>query len=187
MFDLTIAFFFLLSAMIHPCIRSGWFNSFAGVVKRRFASYVKLNLTSGDKQQQQQQKEDASSTVDKRSSPNPASNYGTSASQLPVSSMIYPPSPHILSNDRRHHRSPDPPPRFESLISPPKCKFCSKRNIVNRKQQVQSRPITVSIKAKFTRIRSTVIRFTATDTKVFLYFHFPFNLTCEKLVHCRFY
>lgn len=95
--------------MIHPCIRSGWFNSFAGVVKRRFASYVKLNLTSGDKQQQ---KEDANGSHDKRSSPLNPTSYGTSGSQLPVSSMIYPPSPHILSIDRRHHRSPDPPPRF---------------------------------------------------------------------------
>lgn len=97
--------------MIHPCIRSGWFNSFAGVVKRRFASYVKLNLTSGDKQQEK----DTSSSNDRRLSPNP-NGYGTSGSQLPVSSMIYPPSPHILSNDRRHHRSPDPPPRFFFLF-----------------------------------------------------------------------
>lgn len=104
--------------MIHPCIRSGWFNSIAGVVKRRFASYVKLNLTSGDKQQDKDP--NGGATPDKRSSPNPT-HYGTSASQLPVSSMIYPPSPHMLSNDRRQHRSPDPPPRllkfiFESLF-----------------------------------------------------------------------
>lgn len=104
MFVLTIAFS-LLSAVIHPCIRSGWFNSFAGVVKRRFASYVKLNLTSGDKQQDKD-----TSLNDKRSSPI-ATGYGTSGSQLPVSSMIYPLSPHVLSIDRRH-RSPDPPPRF---------------------------------------------------------------------------
>ncbi|XP_037036933.1 dual specificity mitogen-activated protein kinase kinase hemipterous-like isoform X1 [Bradysia coprophila] len=117
----------------------GWFNSFAGVVKRRFASYVKLNLTSGDKQQQQQQQQqekEANSSADKRSSPNP-NTYGTSGSQLPVSSMIYPPSPHILSIDRRHHRSPDPPPRYNRGQSP----LVLRRNLLEYGQTSSGSPI----------------------------------------------
>ncbi|KAJ6636226.1 Dual specificity mitogen-activated protein kinase kinase hemipterous [Pseudolycoriella hygida] len=110
----------------------GWFNSIAGVVKRRFASYVKLNLTSGDKKQEK----DANSSSDKRSSQNPAS-YGTAGSQLPVSPMIYPQSPHILNSDRRHHRSPDPPPRFNRGQSP----LVLRRNLLEYGQSSSGSPL----------------------------------------------
>lgn len=81
--------------------RLGWFNSIAGVVKRRFASYVKLHLTPGDNK-------DNSSKERERFEKHA---IATGCSQLPVS-MIQPPSPHVLSGIDRRHRSPDPPPRL---------------------------------------------------------------------------
>lgn len=107
-------------------IRSGWFNSLAGVVKRRFASYVKLHLANGgsngggttapidgggsnnrfDKHHQR--------SVSASGVPTTAAPPQQYCSQLPVSKMA-PPSPHVLSGIDRRHRSPDPPPRFATI------------------------------------------------------------------------
>lgn len=114
-------------------IRSGWFNSLAGVVKRRFASYVKLHLAAGSNQ-------NSSSGRDKEHQHNHHHHHhhnhrerfdknhhrsssasgsvmdhgygsGTNTTQLPIMSKMHPPSPHVLSGIDRRHRSPDPPPR----------------------------------------------------------------------------
>lgn len=112
---------------------AGWFNSISDL-KRRVASFVKLNLTSsGEKrskekylqaqflQQQQQQQQSHFGFV---SGNGPSlNNFNGSNNPFvtpagPIPSTI-PPSgvTHVLSNDRRH-RSPDPPPRFNRGQSP---------------------------------------------------------------------
>lgn len=97
----------------------GWFNSIAGVVKRRFASYVKLHLNTNDKEKESRniEKERRGSANNERLSTNPflnssngsastsvAGNYGTTG-------IACPSSPRVLSGMDRRHRSPDPPPR----------------------------------------------------------------------------
>lgn len=107
---------------------TGWFTSIADL-KRRFASYVKVNLASGEKRpkdkhqhQQQQQFPTFGTTVGGNGATvAPMNHYGSpfgGASSSGIPSAI-PPSAaaHVLGNDRRH-RSPDPPPRFNRGQSP---------------------------------------------------------------------
>lgn len=118
--------FFLFFSGDPSLIRSGWFNSLAGVVKRRFASYVKLHLAAGsnhsstgrDKDHHHHHHRDRYDKNHHRSSSASGavmdhgygSNTSTNTTQLPISKM-HPPSPHVLSGIDRRHRSPDPPPR----------------------------------------------------------------------------
>ncbi|KAL1376240.1 hypothetical protein pipiens_004462 [Culex pipiens pipiens] len=121
---------------------TGWFTSIADLAKRRFASFVKLNLaTTGEKrpkdkhlqnqllqQQQQQQQMYHQQPSFPFGSGNgatvaPVNHYGSNpfgvaGSSTGIPSAI-PPSAaaHVLGNDRRH-RSPDPPPRFNRGQSP---------------------------------------------------------------------
>lgn len=122
---------------------TGWFTSIADLAKRRFASFVKLNLaTTGEKrpkdkhlqnqllQQQQQNQFQHPSYPTTYVGGNgatvaPVNHYGTTAGNpfggagsSGIPSAI-PPSAaaHVLGNDRRH-RSPDPPPRFNRGQSP---------------------------------------------------------------------
>lgn len=116
-------------------VYKGWFNSLAGVVKRRFASYVKLHLaaggegtSSGRERPRGSAGRDAVIKPHLRSasanaalpqyynSDAAALNLGGAvgeAATLTAASKIHAPSPHVLSGglDRRH-RSPDPPPRL---------------------------------------------------------------------------
>lgn len=103
-------------------IRSGWFNSLAGVVKRRFASYVKLHLATGSEASSNgsRERDRGADRFDKHYQVHHRSQSATSATahmaagsphaQLAMSKMA-PPSPHVLSGIDRRHRSPDPPPR----------------------------------------------------------------------------
>ncbi|XP_038116435.1 dual specificity mitogen-activated protein kinase kinase hemipterous isoform X1 [Culex quinquefasciatus] len=119
---------------------TGWFTSIADLAKRRFASFVKLNLaTTGEKrpkdkhlqnqllQQQQQQMYHQQPSFPFGSGNGatvaPVNHYGSNpfgvaGSSTGIPSAI-PPSAaaHVLGNDRRH-RSPDPPPRFNRGQSP---------------------------------------------------------------------
>ncbi|XP_058823837.1 dual specificity mitogen-activated protein kinase kinase hemipterous-like [Topomyia yanbarensis] len=119
---------------------TGWFNSIADLAKRRFASFVKLNLAAtGEKrpkdkhlqhhllQQQQQQQQlqhqqqypfGNGATVAPMNNFNASSTNPFAASVSGIPSGI-PPSAalHMLSSDRRH-RSPDPPPRYNRGQSP---------------------------------------------------------------------
>lgn len=125
---------------------TGWFTSIADLARRRFASFVKLNLaTTGEKRPkdkhlqnqllQQQQQQQQQNQFQHPSYPTtfiggngatvaPVNHYGTSsnpfggAGSSGIPSAI-PPSAaaHVLGNDRRH-RSPDPPPRFNRGQSP---------------------------------------------------------------------
>lgn len=123
---------------------TGWFTSIADLAKRRFASFVKLNLaTTGEKrpkdkhlqnqllQQQQQQLNQfqhpsypTTYVGGNGATVAPVNHYGSSsnpfggAGSSGIPSAI-PPSAaaHVLGNDRRH-RSPDPPPRFNRGQSP---------------------------------------------------------------------
>lgn len=107
----------------------GWFNSLAGIVKRRFASYVKSHLatTSGDGSKKNRDSSNFGHPMQ------PTSPYHfEKLCQAPTSSSM-PSSPHfgnrahidqhydkermaaqgprVFSNIDRRHRSPDPPPR----------------------------------------------------------------------------
>lgn len=114
---------------------TGWFTSITDLAKRRFASFVKLNLaTSGEPKrpkdkhlqnqllQQQQQQLHHQQQMFPFGSGNgatvaPVNHYGVSSNPFAAgSSSGFPPS-HMLGNDRRH-RSPDPPPRFNRGQSP---------------------------------------------------------------------
>ncbi|XP_059610293.1 dual specificity mitogen-activated protein kinase kinase hemipterous-like isoform X2 [Phlebotomus argentipes] len=89
-----------------------------GVVKRRFASYMKLHLASGERGE----KSRGRPTVN--SNPSTVYNTPTHTSNNPFLVQerapipIQPPSPHILSGVDRRHRSPDPPPRYNRGQSP---------------------------------------------------------------------
>lgn len=108
----------------------GWFNSLAGIVKRRFASYVKSHLatTSGDGSKKNRDSSNFGHPMQ------PTSPYHfEKLCQAPTSSSM-PSSPHfgnrahidqhydkermaaqgprVFSNIDRRHRSPDPPPRW---------------------------------------------------------------------------
>lgn len=113
--------------------QAGWFNSIADLAKRRFASFVKVNLASTSEkrpkdkhlqnqmlqQQQQQQLHQqypfTSGNGSVMSSMNNFNHTSTNPFVGPPSGIpsAIPPSAaaHVLGNDRRH-RSPDPPPRF---------------------------------------------------------------------------
>ncbi|XP_055381362.1 dual specificity mitogen-activated protein kinase kinase hemipterous-like [Condylostylus longicornis] len=125
-----------------PKEEAGWFNSFAGAVKRQFASYVKLHLTHGDKDSNNSCSNNSSSNnrinIDSKSIQNGnttqrmiiddrlsrsrcpqtsvsfTGNSGNSCSSSSNSS-IQPPNPHFIDN---RHRSPDPPPRYNRGQSP---------------------------------------------------------------------
>lgn len=122
---------------------TGWFNSIADLAKRRFASFVKVNLASstGEKrpkdkylqnqmhpQQSQQQHHHLQHqqypfTGGNGSVVAPMNNFTASTNPFvgPSSGIpsAIPPSAaaHVLGNDRRH-RSPDPPPRYNRGQSP---------------------------------------------------------------------
>ncbi|EAT45352.1 AAEL003359-PA, partial [Aedes aegypti] len=116
---------------------AGWFNSIADLAKRRFASFVKVNLASstGEKrpkdkhlqnhmlQMQQHQPPQYPFTGGNGSLVAPMNNYPASTNPFvgPSSGIpsAIPPSAaaHVLGNDRRH-RSPDPPPRYNRGQSP---------------------------------------------------------------------
>lgn len=119
-FNQSPIFFLSFSPGDPSFIRSGWFNSIAGVVKRRFASYVKLHLAAGatsdstngkDSLQQHRERYDKQRTAAASSGGGGGGDCATMPSQLPLSKM-QPPSPHVLSGIDRRHRSPDPPPRY---------------------------------------------------------------------------
>ncbi|XP_062558094.1 dual specificity mitogen-activated protein kinase kinase hemipterous-like isoform X4 [Armigeres subalbatus] len=114
---------------------AGWFNSIADLAKRRFASFVKVNLSSssGEKRpkekhphhQMLQPQQQYPFTGGNSSVVAPMSNFTASTNPFvgPSSGIpsAIPPSAaaHVLGNDRRH-RSPDPPPSFTSASpSPP--------------------------------------------------------------------
>lgn len=104
--------------VFHPCsLRSGWFNSIAGVVKRRFASYVKLHISANSENgngKEGNKDNNRDCLADKRQQMADAvapSLISSSPSHLPVLTKIQPPNPHVLSGIDRRHRSPDPPPR----------------------------------------------------------------------------
>ncbi|XP_053692768.1 dual specificity mitogen-activated protein kinase kinase hemipterous-like [Sabethes cyaneus] len=115
---------------------SGWFNSITDLAKRRFASFVKLNLaSSGEKRPkgkhlqntllQQQQQQQHPFVASNGATVAPMNNFGASSSNPFAASSAsgipsaIPPTVavHMLSSDRRH-RSPDPPPRFNRGQSP---------------------------------------------------------------------
>lgn len=108
----------------------GWFNSLAGIVKRRFASYVKSHLatSSGDGSKKDRDQPHYGHPM------HPTSPYHfEKLRQVAPTSSSMPSSPHfgnrahidhydkermaahsprVLSNMDRRHRSPDPPPRL---------------------------------------------------------------------------
>lgn len=92
---------------------TGWFNSIAGVVKRRFASYVKLHLSAGERETT---KDMSDVRLHENTRPGTSTNPFIKQSSIQQPSLIHPPSPHLLSD--RRHRSPDPPPRFNRGQSP---------------------------------------------------------------------
>lgn len=126
----------------------GWFNSLAGVVKRRFASYVKLHLATGTGEDgppsggrerlrnvDRNGVEVAKPHFRSASANAAVSQYGFNhkVSSRPsengaglngpdssgVPTKIQAPSPHVLGGGNdRRHRSPDPPPRFNRGQSP---------------------------------------------------------------------
>lgn len=109
----------------------GWFNSLAGIVKRRFASYVKSHLasTSGDGSKKDREQSHYGHPMQ----PTSPYHFDKLRQIAPTSSSSTPSSPHfghrshidqhyekerlaahsprILNNVDRRHRSPDPPPR----------------------------------------------------------------------------
>lgn len=99
---------YLCCAYIHGL---GWFNSFAGDVKRRFASYLKVNLSEERRlvneefncQAARQQNLPQSSFAPTNPFLDAADSYLVSPPQEPAVEK--------LKLDRRH-RSPDPPPRY---------------------------------------------------------------------------
>ncbi|GAB0092978.1 dual specificity mitogen-activated protein kinase kinase hemipterous [Sergentomyia squamirostris] len=94
---------------------TGWFNSIAGVVKRRFASYMKLHLASGDRGEKERGRISSNpSTV--HSTPTHSTNPFLVQERAPL--PMQPPSPHVLGGVDRRHRSPDPPPRYNRGQSP---------------------------------------------------------------------
>lgn len=117
-----------LAAPARPPNHSGWFNSFTGVVKRRFAKYVKSHLASGDKEPDavDQPKFYRLPFLDKyraekaaaASSATPPTASTTTILAPGNGSYIQAPSLHVLSGIDRRHRSPDPPPRFNRGQSP---------------------------------------------------------------------
>jgi mitogen-activated protein kinase kinase 7 len=100
-------------------VQTGWFNSFAGVVKRRFATYMKLHLApngdSKDKSKKDKDKEKVKSLatvspIHKNFKSNP---FAQSPSPLPSQlANSQPTSGSPLTGIDRRHRSPDPPPRL---------------------------------------------------------------------------
>lgn len=94
---LTIDYLFVI---YHP---KGWFNSLAGVVKRRFASYVKLHLANGS-DNKEKERDRLDSRGEKVSATLPESH-------IPVS-VMQPQRAHQLKKLDNRHRSPDPPPRY---------------------------------------------------------------------------
>ncbi|XP_055299890.1 dual specificity mitogen-activated protein kinase kinase hemipterous-like isoform X2 [Sitodiplosis mosellana] len=115
----------------------GWFNSLAGIVKRRFASYVKSHLatSSGDGSKKDREPPQYGHPLQ------PTSPYHfDKLRQVAPTSSSMPSSPHfgnrqhidqhyeqdrmaahsprVLNNFDRRHRSPDPPPRYNKGQSP---------------------------------------------------------------------
>lgn len=113
-------------------IQLGWFNSLAGIVKRRFASYVKSHLATSSSDGSKKNRD----TQNYGHPMQPTSPYHfEKLCQAPTSSSM-PSSPHFgnrsqidqhydkeritahspraLNNIDRRHRSPDPPPRYKS-------------------------------------------------------------------------
>lgn len=102
-----------ITSMTNSFTKTGWFNSIAGVVKRRFASYVKLHLSAGERETIKDTND--LSRLNENTRPGTSTNpFLKQTIQQP--SLIHPPSPHLLSD--RRHRSPDPPPRFNRGQSP---------------------------------------------------------------------
>lgn len=85
----------------------GWFNSFAGDVKKRFASYLKVNLS----EERRIRTEEFSYQTNHQ---NPQPSFAPTNPFLDEQDSCLVPPDHAadkLKLDRRH-RSPDPPPRF---------------------------------------------------------------------------
>lgn len=102
----------------------GWFNSIAGVVKRRFASYVKLHLNPSDKEKEsrtlERNRRDTTTNGD-RLITNPflngtVANSSAASNQTGTAGIVCPSSPRLLSGIDRRHRSPDPPPRYVFIL-----------------------------------------------------------------------
>lgn len=106
----------------------GWFNSLAGIVKRRFASYVKSHLatSSGDGSKKDREPPphyghplqptspyhfEKLRQIAPTSSSMPSSPHFGHRSQHYEKDRMAAHSPRILNNIDRRHRSPDPPPR----------------------------------------------------------------------------
>lgn len=110
----------------------GWFNSLAGIVKRRFASYVKSHLatSSGDSSKKDRDhyghplQPTSPYHFDKlrqgapTSSSTPSSPHFGNRSQFDhyEKERMAAHSPRVLNNVDRRHRSPDPPPRLVSFF-----------------------------------------------------------------------
>lgn len=118
-----------ISLKIGPNHSLGWFNSLAGIVKRRFASYVKSHLAtaSGDTSKKDRD------LYGHPMQPTSPYHFEKLRQGMPTSSLSTPSSPHfgnrsqfdhyekermaahsprVLNNVDRRHRSPDPPPRL---------------------------------------------------------------------------
>lgn len=99
---------YLCCAYIHGL---GWFNSFAGDVKRRFASYLKVNLSE---ERRLVNEEFNCQAARQQNLPQPSfapTNPFLDAADSYLVSPPQEPAVEKLKLDRRH-RSPDPPPRY---------------------------------------------------------------------------
>lgn len=104
-------------------IQTGWFTSIAGVVKRRFASYMKLHLASNGGDSKDKKKDKDKEKIKSLATVSPIrkhfiSNNFAQPSSLPTQFNSNNQTPNASPNhygitgiDRRH-RSPDPPPRL---------------------------------------------------------------------------
>uniref|UniRef100_A0A1B0CBF3 Uncharacterized protein n=1 Tax=Lutzomyia longipalpis TaxID=7200 RepID=A0A1B0CBF3_LUTLO len=133
---------FFLWSMIHPLMRLGWFNSIAGVVKRRFASYMKLHLASGERgggggDRGRHNVNSTPSTTHSTPTHTSTNPFLMQDQRAPPAVPIQPPSPHILSGVDRRHRSPDPPPRYNRGQSP----LLLRRNLYEMGQLPPGSPI----------------------------------------------
>lgn len=86
----------------------GWFNSFAGDVKRRFASYLKVNLS----EERRLRNEEFNGQTRQN---------GVQASFAPTNPFLDAGESYLVPQEQqpvdkfkldRRHRSPDPPPRY---------------------------------------------------------------------------
>lgn len=88
----------------------GWFNSFAGDVKRRFASYLKVNLSEERRLRNEDFNNQSRPSAQTFAPTNPFLDATDSCLVAPEEKP--PPATADTFKLDRRHRSPDPPPRF---------------------------------------------------------------------------